>query len=1117
MNSSGRVAFDSGANNLNKSDPEDIFDNDSDVFVGTKFGNPSRISDTNAGGDPDGQSFSASIGLRGTAFVSTSTNLIAPGEDTNSRDDIYFKPSTGNKIRISDTNDGFQANGHASNPDTAENVVVIAFESRASNYVPGDTTTMDVFVYDGTGTTPFIEKISVDVNGGLASSSSANPKVSGDGRFVAFDSSSNDLVIGDTNGVRDVFVRDRRLGRTRRVSVSTGGGQANGASTMRSISADGRFIAFSSAATNLISGDTNGNYDVFIHDTVARTTIRANVNSGGGQVPGDTFPQDATIADNATLVAWNTDDPSYTGTDTNGEVDVYVREVATVGGADVNANGNSTDLVLRSFDLLNPPNITAISDADAAKIDGSNALVTTLVPNNAFEPVGVQGFRFWNGSSLTTIGFTAYAGVDLSDAMFLTDQLIAVLDDEDSQYDLNIGALETDDANNDGDNLDGYLVVHDVCSPITSCGWSIPTGAGGRPLMAGSLDEPLGASAGYVVIAASESEHGPSGAQLNGDVDTNDDVIHVYDHNGGGVDNLGLAAADFVIGEPYNSAACGGDVHLLAFRVPEAQEGENLNGNDVDPDPSPDVDNNDFVMHVHDLISGTTVNLGQAARPCEFADCDPRKPYRVEGSKIIFLTLESDQGGGFGQDLSGEGDLGDLVVQSYDYCAEVLRVIERVEEDSSKDPLDIVDDSRVLTTLAGRCDDGPCTVGAGDCEAGSFCEADVCLNAFGLCSRHLSIACGTNADCARCIDLFPGTCESDDDCSGTALCLPQEVTAVESSVDADGDGIVDSEDGCPDTFDPSGNDLDGDGVPDACDLQSCRLFPRGGCKTPEDGKASLLIKNDTDDRKDKILWKWSKGEATTKDEFGDPLLTDTYELCVYSDGLLSTGSVPPGGTCDKNGKKPCWKELSSGYKYKDALATPAGITGVQLKAGDAGKAKIKVGGKGANLNLPQTDQIVSSMVVQLVNNTTGECFDAGFDLPFQKQTTTLLKAKGGVANVTTTTTTTLPPCPDADLDGFLDAACGGLDCYDNNAAANPLQTNYFTVHRGDGSFDYNCDGVENKLIGTANCLLLGVTLCLEQNIPGFISSTPCGTSNSIVVDCINCVEVTSGTDVEECR
>ena len=96
-----------------------------------------------------------------------------------------------------------------------------------------------------------------------------------------------------------------------------------------------------------------------------------------------------------------------------------------------------------------------------------------------------------------------------------------------------------------------------------------------------------------------------------------------------------------------------------------------------------------------------------------------------------------------------------------------------------------------------------------------------------------------------------------------------------------------------------------------------------------------------------------------------------------------------------------------------------------------------------------------------------------------------------------------------------------MDCYDANSLANPAQTAYFTVDRGDGSFDYDCSGTEEKLIGTERCLSLLFGSCTEVNIPGgLVTTTACGASNSVVVGCgpaPACDELTSGTDVEECH
>ena len=115
---------------------------------------------------------------------------------------------------------------------------------------------------------------------------SASPVVSASGRYIAFTSSADDLVAGDTNRSPDVFVRDRGTGRTERVSVRTDGRQAGrsaAGSTEPAISGDGRYVAFTSAAPNLVRGDTNGASDVFVRDRVAGSTVRVSLASGGAQ------------------------------------------------------------------------------------------------------------------------------------------------------------------------------------------------------------------------------------------------------------------------------------------------------------------------------------------------------------------------------------------------------------------------------------------------------------------------------------------------------------------------------------------------------------------------------------------------------------------------------------------------------------------------------------------------------------------------------------------------------------------------------------------------------------------------------------------------------------------
>src|SRR5439155_1351426 len=133
------------------------------------------------------------------------------------------------------------------------------------------------------------ERVSVDSAGTQANGSSFGRALSADGRFVAFISVAPDLVSGDTNGVADVFVHDRQTGTTERVSVDSAGTQANGASTGVALSADGRFVSFTSVATDLVPGDTNAARDAFVHARNAGATERVSVDSAGTQANGASF------------------------------------------------------------------------------------------------------------------------------------------------------------------------------------------------------------------------------------------------------------------------------------------------------------------------------------------------------------------------------------------------------------------------------------------------------------------------------------------------------------------------------------------------------------------------------------------------------------------------------------------------------------------------------------------------------------------------------------------------------------------------------------------------------------------------------------------------------------
>src|SRR5439155_1499293 len=148
--------------------------------------------------------------------------------------------------------------------------------------------------------------------------------ISADGRFVAFLSSASNLVGGDTNGVIDVFVRDRKTGKTTRVSVNSHGAQGNRGSIVRSISDDGRFVSFDSAANNLVGGDTNTVVDVFLRDRKTGKTRRVSVHSHGPQPYAARFRPP--ISADGRFVAFYSDAANLVAGDGNAAGDGFVRD-----------------------------------------------------------------------------------------------------------------------------------------------------------------------------------------------------------------------------------------------------------------------------------------------------------------------------------------------------------------------------------------------------------------------------------------------------------------------------------------------------------------------------------------------------------------------------------------------------------------------------------------------------------------------------------------------------------------------------------------------------------------------------------------------------------------------
>jgi Tol biopolymer transport system component/pimeloyl-ACP methyl ester carboxylesterase len=171
---------------------------------------------------------------------------------------------TGQSTRISRVPGDYMA-GWSRRPSISANGRIVAFQSVFDDLIPGDSNGYeDVVVHDlDSGVTTLV---SVASDGTQGNGRSTNPVVSSDGRFVAFDSLASNLVPGDTNRQPDVFVHDRQSSVTSRVSVATNGAQGNGGSGWHFISSDGRFVTFASSANNLVPGDTNETFDIFVRD-----------------------------------------------------------------------------------------------------------------------------------------------------------------------------------------------------------------------------------------------------------------------------------------------------------------------------------------------------------------------------------------------------------------------------------------------------------------------------------------------------------------------------------------------------------------------------------------------------------------------------------------------------------------------------------------------------------------------------------------------------------------------------------------------------------------------------------------------------------------------------------
>jgi Tol biopolymer transport system component len=655
---------------------------------------------------------------RFVVFQSGASRLVA--NDTNDTTDAFvYDRQTQTMERASVATDGSQG-GLGVDDGTLEAEIsadgrVVVFRSNAAGFVADDTNaTSDIFVRDRqAGTT---ERVSVSSAGEQANNRSFGGALSADGRFVAFYSDASNLVAGDTNGDTDIFVHDRRTGITERVSLASSGAQGNdGSAGPVSLSDDGRLVAFASAANNLVADDGNGRGDVFVHDRLTRSTQRMSVATGGTEGSESSFlPELAgdgraavfmSFASN--LVPGDTND--FCDRDLDGIAaencpDVFVRDIDRADVAnDRFADGQLDDTVLEVLDAVSgavttlcPAEEVAVADGRAVFLRPESAGGTSDCPAgplNADSDLSDTVVQCWDGEGPARNLGRAATTVAASDAW-----LAALVSEsgDDRPY------------NGDSDRDDRVVQVHPVCGGV----WTNTGRAGDAVAVAGS------------VVAFTTPEAAEGGADLNHDGDSRDRVLHVFRADTGALVDIEQSAEEFVLRGT-----------LLALRTSEeAQGGRDLNQDD---------DVRDDVLQVYDLATRTLFNTGQAVTPCRLEACDPRIPYRVLDDTVRFLTLEAAQGG---QDLNGDGDADDLVVQTFNVRrAAPAPTSARVDGDGVTRAARAVaavpaPRSPALTTVAAV-SAGICTNTGEACASDDNCAGGSCFVPPGGCIRDLGVAC----------------------------------------------------------------------------------------------------------------------------------------------------------------------------------------------------------------------------------------------------------------------------------------------------------------------------------------------------------------------------------------
>lgn len=328
------------------------------------------------GAQGDGPSSDPSVSADGryVAFASAASNLV-PGDENGLQDVFLHDRQTGATILLSRGVNDEGANGFSDAPVMSADGNFVAFESVADNLVPYDNNMeSDIFVYDRAA--GMLSRASVTSGGLQAAGASYEPDLSADGRYVVFASTAINLDPADDEPYVDIFIHDRQIGKTTLVSLDKTGQRGTGFAGQPAVSADGRLVVFASDADDLVGGDGNEAADIFVRDRQTSKTARVSVSSGGKEADAESF--DPTISAGGLVIAFASYATNLTGEATGGRTNIFVRDrtngettlvTRAAGGADgdstrprLSGDGRTVAFASAATNLMTVPDDNSVTD-----------------------------------------------------------------------------------------------------------------------------------------------------------------------------------------------------------------------------------------------------------------------------------------------------------------------------------------------------------------------------------------------------------------------------------------------------------------------------------------------------------------------------------------------------------------------------------------------------------------------------------------------------------------------------------------------------------------------------------------------------------------------------------